>query len=153
MTKTTDQEHQEMVQVLKKDGQDIINELTPELAHLLHMAVGVSGEAGELLDAIKKITIYRKDIDKENIIEELGDIEFFLEGIRKVFNITREATLQHNINKLAKRYKEKKFSNAAAQQRADKICTECEGTGRIPDQGGSGQSSLCFDCNGTGILL
>jgi hypothetical protein len=68
MTKTTDQEHQEMVQVLKKDGQDIINELTPELAHLLHMAVGVSGEAGELLDAIKKITIYRKDILFKNLV-------------------------------------------------------------------------------------
>lgn len=115
-------QHAEMVKTLVKPGEVMISELTPKSIHLLHMAIGVSGEAGELLDAIKKNTIYCKDLDKENVIEELGDLEFYIEGIRAVLNITREDCLQHNLNKLAKRYGEKlHYSNQAAQQRLDKV--------------------------------
>lgn len=44
--------YREMVLVLAKPGADIVATLTSEDAHLLHMAVGISGEAGELLDAV-----------------------------------------------------------------------------------------------------
>lgn len=110
----------EMVAALSKDGQLIIDELTPAKAHELHMAVGVSGEAGELLDAIKKGGIYNKEYDLTNIIEELGDIEFYMEGLRQSLNISREQTLQANIAKLGKRYSAGSYSNEQAQQRADK---------------------------------
>lgn len=109
-----------MVAVLVKPGETIIKEMTASDAHLLHMAVGVSGEAGELLDGVKKRAIYQKEIDRENIIEELGDIEFYLEGIRAELNITRAETLKANIKKLGKRYENFKYSNQAAQTRADK---------------------------------
>lgn len=116
--------HADMVRDLAKPGADIIESLTPEMAHNLHMAVGVAGEAGELLDAIKKAAIYCKAADVENIIEELGDLEFYMEGIRQGFGITREQTLEANIYKLATgpkaRYKGGKYSNQAAQERADK---------------------------------
>lgn len=84
------------------------------------MAIGVSGEAGELLDAIKKVVIYNKPIDRENVVEELGDIEFYLEGLRQSLGITREETIAANINKLGKRYEGLKYSDQAAQDRADK---------------------------------
>lgn len=45
----------EMVEALAKRGEDSQAGLTPGKSHLLHMAVGVSGESGELLDAIKNI--------------------------------------------------------------------------------------------------
>ena len=67
-------EFKTMVAALCKSGESIINDLTPTNAHLLHMAVGVSGEAAELLKAL----ILN---DKENAIEELGDVEFYLQGI------------------------------------------------------------------------
>lgn len=38
------------------------------------MATGVSGEAGELLDAVKKSVVYKKPLDRENVVEELGDL-------------------------------------------------------------------------------
>lgn len=113
--------HTEMVRVLKKDGQQLIDELTPSKADLQHMGIGVCGEAGELLDGIKKHTIYNKEIDRNNIIEELGDLEFYMEGIRQNLNITREETLEANIKKLEVRYNRFKYSNQAAQNRADKI--------------------------------
>ena len=114
-------EHATMVAKLAKSGADIKDELTAASTHLLHMAVGVSGEAGELLDAIKKHAVYTKPIDRENVIEELGDIEFYMAGLRQGLGITREETLKHNIDKLGKRYKGHNYSNKQAQQRADKV--------------------------------
>ena len=73
--------YSQFVQNLCKSGSDILCQMQNHEAHLVHMAMGVSGEAGELLDAIKKSTIYRKPLDKENIIEECGDILFFTQGI------------------------------------------------------------------------
>ncbi len=113
--------HADMVKALAKPGADIVASLTPETAHLLHMAVGVSGEAGELLDAVKKAAIYVKPIDRANVVEELGDLEFYMEGLRQGLGITREETLEANIAKLSVRYNGLKYTNEAAQARADKV--------------------------------
>jgi len=110
---------EDMVKSLAKSGDLITQELTGEDAHNLHMAVGISGEAGELLDAIKKAVIYRKPVDRENVIEELGDLEFYMEGLRQGYGITREETLDANIAKLGVRYSGG-YSDKAAHNRADK---------------------------------
>ena len=94
---------EEMVSGLAKPGEAIIASLTPDKAHILHMAVGVAGEAGELLDAVKKHVIYNKDIDRKNVVEELGDLEFYMEGLRQRLGISRQETIIANINKLGER--------------------------------------------------
>lgn len=104
----------------KKSGEAIIAQMTPEKADLDHMVMGISGEAGELLDATKRWTIYNKPIDLPHVIEELGDLEFFLEGYRQRLGITREQTLAANLTKLGKRFHEGKYSDQQAQERADK---------------------------------
>lgn len=109
-----------MVARLSKPGDRIKIELTPKQAHLLHMAVGISGEAGELLDAVKKHAIYQKPLDMTNVIEELGDLEFFMEGLRAALGISRDEVLAKNISKLSMRYHSGNYSNQQAQQRADK---------------------------------
>lgn len=83
------------------------------------MVMGISGEAGELLDAVKKPTMYGKPWDRDNVIEELGDMEFYMERFRQIMGITRQQTIQHNHDKLSKRYP-KGYSNKAAAERADK---------------------------------
>lgn len=112
--------YDEMTSALSKSGSAIIKELNPTKADLLHMAVGVAGEAGELLDAVKKATIYNKTIDHENMIEELGDLEFYMSRIRQIIGVTRDEVLEHNYKKLSKRYALGKYSNEQAQERADK---------------------------------
>lgn len=112
-------DYDEMVKALAKPGDQIIEQLDGPKMHMLHMAVGVSGEAGELLDAVKKATIYNKDLDRKNVVEELGDLEFYMEGLRSGLGITRHETLQVNVEKLGKRYG-KAYSDRAAQARADK---------------------------------
>ncbi len=109
-----------MVDALCKSGVEIVSKMSGHEAHLLHMSVGISGESGELLDAIKKHVIYRKKIDIENVIEELGDIEFYLEGLRQGLGIKREYIIEENIKKLSARYKSGKYSDEQAKSREDK---------------------------------
>lgn len=112
--------HSEMVTGLAKSGALIKEEMTPTEAHNIHMIMGISGEAGELLDCIKKSVFYRKPLDRENAVEELGDIEFYLEGLRQGLGITRQETIDANISKLGKRYNGHKYTDTAAIARADK---------------------------------
>lgn len=112
-----------MTLALAKDGNQIKQELTPEQANLLHMCVGVSTEANELLDAIKKHTIYQKPLDVENVKEELGDLLFYMSNLMQSIGLSFEEILQHNIDKLSVRYASGKYSNQQAQERADKLLT------------------------------
>lgn len=111
---------EQMVDSLKKDGSQILESLSPQKCDLLHMTMGLAGESGECTDAIKKHIMYNKPLDIENVIEELGDIEFFLEGIRQNLSISREETIDANIKKLGVRYQAGVYSDQAAQDRADK---------------------------------
>jgi NTP pyrophosphatase (non-canonical NTP hydrolase) len=109
-----------MVAVLVKKPGDIIPQLTEDKVDLIHAIMGISGEAGELLDAIKKAVIYDKPLLHDNVVEELGDLEFYMEQLRQRLGITREETLDANIAKLSKRYEGLRYSDAAAHARADK---------------------------------
>jgi len=116
----------ELVTALCKPGSEILATMTPDRMHLLHMASKLASEAGELVDAIGKLCFYNKELDVCNVVEELGDIEFYLEGLRQQLMLTRDMALQANIKKLQRRY-EKGYSDKAAQQRADKKDLEQSG--------------------------
>lgn len=75
--------HPELVAKLSKTGEQILAALTPEAAHNWHMVTGLSGEIGELIEAWERR-------DRENLIEEVGDIEFYLEGLRQGACLVRE---------------------------------------------------------------
>lgn len=87
---------------------------------LVHAAMGVAGEAGELVDAIKKSWIYGKPLDRDNVIEELGDLRFYIQAMQNVLGISESDILQHNANKLSKRYRGLRYTDQAAIDRADK---------------------------------
>lgn len=106
-------QHEKLVSRLWKDMGSSSN-------NLMHAAIGISGEAGELLDAIKKHWVYNKPIDLANIVEELGDIEFYMRTLRMQLNVSREYVLLQNIDKLNKRYPSGNYSDTQAQDRADK---------------------------------
>jgi len=82
-----EKEHSEMVGTLAKRGELILASMTPLKMHCLHMAVGVAGECGEIQDAMGW------PIDRENVMEELGDAEFYMEGVRQGYGIDRDDTL------------------------------------------------------------
>ena len=86
----------------------------------LHAALGCAGEAGELADAIKREYIYGKARDRENIVEELGDLRFYMQAVMNHYGIAESEILQANGDKLAKRYNGLRYSDSAAINRADK---------------------------------
>lgn len=102
--------------------------LTGEQADLVHMALGIFGEAGELLEAVANYILRGKPLDMSNAREELGDLEFYLEGIRQNLGLQRDELLEANMAKLSERYEGFNYSDTAAIERADKVTTDVEGT-------------------------
>ena len=112
-------DYETFVETRLKSALEIFEEFDMEKANLVHIALGISGEAGEILDTIKKSFAYNKPLDEINIIEELGDLEFYIEALRQHLRVTREHVLKANMEKLKTRYP-KGYSNKAAIERKDK---------------------------------
>ena len=72
--------------------------------HILHSAVGMSGETGELLDHIKKVIWQEHCIDCTYIIKELGDILFYFTSMCDLIGTDIDEVRKLNIEKLTKRY-------------------------------------------------
>lgn len=73
---------------------------------MLHAATGLAGEAGEVLDLAKKVCFTNKPMDRQKLIEEMSDVEFYMEALRQALAIPREFVLQMNIDKLRARHPE-----------------------------------------------
>lgn len=117
--------HSTLVSNLAKPGPDILSTITPTQCELLHMGLGLSGEVGEIVDTLKKHIIYEQPLNRPNLIEELGDLEFFLERLRQLLGIDRAETIGHNISKLSQRYASGTYTNTHAKQRLDKVDPSC----------------------------
>ena len=89
------------------------------IGRVVHAAVGVAGEGGELLDAAKKAWIYGAELDTDNILEECGDCLFYLVALLHECGFDLEDAMKYNLLKLAKRYPEG-YTDEAAITRADK---------------------------------
>lgn len=108
------------VETLLKSPEDVMETLSNSRINLLHGALGAAGEAGELGDAVKKCVFYDRKIDRENVVEELGDLRFYMQAIMNELSITDKEIEEHNREKLGKRYEGLVYSDEAAKQRKDK---------------------------------
>lgn len=81
---------------------------------LLHGAVGLSTEAGELLDQVKKHVFYGKPLDRTNVLEECADGIWYIVLALDAMGFTVEQAMNTLIPKLEKRYASKAFSAQAA---------------------------------------
>jgi len=85
----------------------------------MHGVIGLAGEAGELLDAIKKPMFYGQDPNIINIKEEVGDCLWYIAQICRSQGWTFEEMMDENIAKLKLRYPNK-FTTSDSIQRKDK---------------------------------
>ncbi|MCO4793377.1 MAG: nucleoside triphosphate pyrophosphohydrolase family protein [Bacteriovoracaceae bacterium] len=83
---------------------------------LLHAGIGLSTEAGEFLDALKKHIFYGKELDRVNLAEEMGDMFWYLAIACDELGVEFESLMDRNIEKLKARYGEK-FSEQNAETR------------------------------------
>ncbi len=74
---------------------------------MLHAAIGIATEGGEILDAFKKNMFYGKRIDVINVIEEGGDVLWYVAVLATACGVTLEDMMRINIEKLQARYPEK----------------------------------------------
>lgn len=103
------------------DYTPIVNRLNEnrKLMRLLHAAIGISGESGEILDSLKKCMIYGKDIDKNILLEECGDVLYYMAVMLHELNSSFEEVMEKNNSKLEKRYPSG-FTEKDAIERKDK---------------------------------
>lgn len=106
--------------ILKTESVDF-DEIRSRMFHvwnirLDHASDGLCTEAGEFKDALKKFKFYGRDIDRTNLIEELGDILWYVGIACDVMNVSLEEVMEKNIAKLKARYGEK-FSEECAENR------------------------------------
>lgn len=109
-----------MVNALFKNPDEILATITPHKIALLHAAVGIASEAGEILDAVKKYAIYDLPLNMRNLKEESGDLSFYHEALRQGLKLHREEAMKSNMEKLSKRYPGLKYSDRFAAIRLDK---------------------------------
>lgn len=86
---------------------------------LMHAALGLTGEAGEFADAVKKHLVYGRPLDKANATEEVGDILWFVALACNTLGVDMGQVAQENINKLKRRYPDA-YSDKLAAERLDK---------------------------------
>jgi NTP pyrophosphatase (non-canonical NTP hydrolase) len=73
----------------------------------LALALGVGGEAGEVMEIIKKGNRPGKTVDFIHLHEEIGDVMWYLAVLAHYYGLDFEEIAEANINKLEKRYGKK----------------------------------------------
>jgi NTP pyrophosphatase (non-canonical NTP hydrolase) len=89
---------------------------------LLTAAVGMSAEAGEFTEIVKKIVFQGKPVNQENLFHlkrELGDIMWYVSQACLGLDISIEEVIQMNFEKLSARYPEGAFSIERSENRKE----------------------------------
>lgn len=84
---------------------------------LLNGALGLTGEAGEVADIIKKYAFHGHNIRLPELIKELGDVCWYIALISSALGVDLEVILRENVKKLENRYPEG-FSSEASINRS-----------------------------------
>jgi NTP pyrophosphatase (non-canonical NTP hydrolase) len=69
---------------------------------LCYLALGLAGEAGEVANKVKKV--YRDDAGTDAIIDELGDVLWYLSETARELGTSLEVVAHLNIKKLEERH-------------------------------------------------
>lgn len=77
---------------------------TDKMDQLINGVMGLNGESGEVIDVVKKYLYQGHTLDKDKIINELGDTLWYINLIANGINMSLEDIAKYNIGKLEKRY-------------------------------------------------
>lgn len=71
---------------------------------LTNCALGLAGETGQVVDLVKNYTFRGKNLDRQELIHEMGDVLWYLSQVAEWANIPFDEVAQTNIKELNKRY-------------------------------------------------
>lgn len=103
---TSQRKYADTIPALQPDRGDVI----------LHGAIGIATEAGELLEAVIECMVEGAPLDRVNVKEELGDLFWYIAVICDAMGLRFEEIMAANIDKLKLRFPEK-FSEEKAIDR------------------------------------
>ena len=66
--------------------------------------LGMAGETGEVVDLIKKVVAHGHELDQQKLIEELGDVLWYIAALCTLMGVPLEEVAFANIAKLKRRY-------------------------------------------------
>lgn len=116
----SEQEYAKFVGDLVSPPEGAISRINPLAMNLLHAAIGLASEAGEILDEVKKHIFYGAKLDLDAIHKEQGDMEWYAQLLRNTLGPDRSMVINSNVSKLKKRHPNG-FSTASALAKADAI--------------------------------
>lgn len=90
-------EYQALAQRTSRRGMDA-------KSHLFNGVLGLAGEAGECADLLKKHCYQDARPMHEAMVDELGDVLWYVGETAAALGVTLEEVARHNIEKLRKRY-------------------------------------------------
>lgn len=67
-------------------------------------AMGLAGEAGEVVDYLKKVLGHGHPLDQDKVAKELGDVLWYVAEICSVLQLDMGEVAEANVKKLKKRY-------------------------------------------------
>ncbi len=73
---------------------------------LINGVMGLCGESGEVIDLVKKHLAQGHELDREKMIDELGDVAWYIAETAAALGADLEEVFSRNIEKLKKRYPE-----------------------------------------------
>lgn len=71
-----------------------------------NFGMGLAGEAGEVVDQLKKTCFHGHELDVKHLSEELGDVMWYVATIANTAGISLDAVMCENVQKLKERYPE-----------------------------------------------
>ena len=107
--------------VLKERIDGLVEEGSADVPRLITAAFGLSAEAGEFTEIVKKILLQGKPYSEENIFHmkrELGDIMWYMAQACMALDTTFDEVLKMNYEKLSARFPEGYFDVYRSENRA-----------------------------------
>lgn len=71
---------------------------------VINGCLGLAGESGEVLDIIKKWVFHEKELDKDHLKKEIGDVMWYVAMLCESFDFNIDEILKINVCKLKSRY-------------------------------------------------
>mgnify|MGYP003305643460 CR=1 FL=1 len=93
-----------------------------DVPHLLTAALGLTAEAGEFTEVVKKIILQGKPYNEENVFHlkrELGDICWYIAQACMALDTTFDEIIEMNVEKLQSRYPGGEFDIHKSENRVE----------------------------------
>lgn len=112
-----------------KEYENVVRSTASKNPQIEEGIIGMASESGEVLDILKKHLFQGHELERDNLIEEVGDVLWYLMFTCIQMDITLEELMEANAEKIRKRYPDgfdpEKSVNRDGSTPTSKSCGNC----------------------------